>query len=354
MIVQDCEALTPSFITQLLKQHGTLQHGAVTAVSCSEEAFNKGYVSKIARVMLSYSADAAGAMPASLFLKMSRVDLHPELGGAGSHEVDFYRAMQSQPHQVSIPLIYSAEVDDANHSYLLMQDLSDTHIQKPLPIPPSNHHCELIVEALANLHAHWWNSPVLGKQLGSRYTAEQSTASEKRLHETFPQFVDYLGDALLPAQRHMYEKILRSDLLKRLSRRLIEQHNVTLVHGDVHTGNVMLPKSAQDSIVLIDWHRWSIDLGAFDLAFMIALHWSPARRETFEKPLLRRYYETLHEQGVSDYSWDDCWDDYRSEVLVTMLIPIGQFRRGSPPGVIWFGLQDSWAAAEGLNCQELL
>jgi tRNA A-37 threonylcarbamoyl transferase component Bud32 len=280
--------------------------------------------------------------------------LHPELLNAGRHEVEFYRAMQSQPQSVSIPLIYSAEVDDANASHIIMQDLSDSHIQKPLPIPPSIRHCELIVESLAKLHAQWWNAPLLGVQLGTRYTEQEAIASEKRLLDTFPHFVDYLGDALLPAQRRKYEKVLASDLLRRLSKRLIDQHNVTVVHGDVHTGNVLLPKYESDPVVLIDWHRWSIDLGTFDLAFMIALHWSAARRAILEKALVRHYYEMLVEHGVSDYTWDACWDDYRAEVIVTMLIPIGQYRRGSPPGVIWFGLQDSWAAVEDLECEALL
>ena len=354
MILQSCKAFTPDLATQLLKMQGVLHSGEVVEVQCSDESFNKGYVANLSRAMLRYSADATGARPASLILKLSRADLHPELLSAGRHEVEFYRAMQSQAQSVSIPLIYSAEVDEANFSHIVMQDFSDSHTQKPLPIPPSNRHCELIVESLAKLHAHWWNAPQLGVQLGTRYTAEEAAASEKRLHDTFPRFVDYLGDALLPAQRRIYEKVLASDLLQRLSQRLIDQRNVTIVHGDVHTGNVLLPRSDGDPVVLIDWHRWSIDLGTFDLAFMIALHWSPARRAILEKALVRRYYELLVECGVSDFTWDACWDDYRAEVLVTMLIPIGQYRRGSPPGVVWFGLQDSWAAVEDLECEALL
>jgi aminoglycoside phosphotransferase (APT) family kinase protein len=354
MILQSCEALTPAFATQLLKLRDVLHSGEVTDVQCSEGAFNKGYVANLARATLHYSPDATGVLPTSLVLKLSRADLHPELLNAGRHEVEFYRATQSQPKPVSIPLIYSAEVDEANSSHIIMQDLSDSHFQKPLPIPPSNRHCELIVESLAKLHALWWNSPQLGMQLGTRYTEQEAIASEKRLQDTYPRFVDYLGDALLPAQRRMYEKVLASDLLWRLSKRLIEQHNVTVVHGDVHTGNVLLPKFERDPVVLIDWHRWAIDLGTFDLAFMIALHWSAARRAILEKALVRHYYEVLVEHGVSNVTWEACWDDYRAEVIVTMLIPIGQFRRGSPPGVIWFGLQDSWAAVQDLDCESLL
>ena len=100
-------------------------------------------------------------------------------------------------------------------------------------------------------------------------------------------FADYLGDALLPRQRKTYERILASSFLDRLTERLIARRDVTLTHGDTHTGNMMLPRSDNDPVTLIDWHLWGIDLAAIDLAFMIALHWPPERRALLEKPLLR-------------------------------------------------------------------
>jgi hypothetical protein len=41
-------------------------------------------------------------------------------------------------------------------------------------------------------------------------------------------------------------------------------------------------------------------------------------------------------------------------VMIMVLLPIGQYRCQGPAGVIWFGLQDSTAALEDLNCAELL
>src|SRR5262245_40848619 len=108
MILQSCEALTPAFATQTLRAREALRSGEVTDVVCSEDTFG-GYVARIARVTLRYSADAASSLPPSLILKLSKPDLHPELLNAGRHEVEFYRAMQSQPQSVSIPVTYSAE-----------------------------------------------------------------------------------------------------------------------------------------------------------------------------------------------------------------------------------------------------
>ena len=107
-------------------------------------------------------------------------------------------------------------------------------------------------------------------------------------------------------------------------------------------------------MILIDWHRWSIDVPLYDLAFLIALHWSAERRAALERPLLRHYYEHLLRHGVTAYSWEDCWNDYRASVIVMTLIPIGQFRRQMPAGVIWYGMEQSVAAFNDLACAELL
>jgi hypothetical protein len=59
-----------------------------------------------------------------------------------------------------------------------------------------------------------------------------------------------------------------------------------------------------DSLRLIDWDAWRLDLGAEDLAYMMALHWYPERRRRVEMPLLRRYHEALTSHGVSGYGFE--------------------------------------------------
>jgi aminoglycoside phosphotransferase (APT) family kinase protein len=346
--------VTPEWLSDKLAAKGALQRGQVTGIDCDAQAFNKGYLSNIASLALTYSAEATGSLPARLFLKMSKPGLHAELLSRGQHEVQFYSEV-GRAVDLPVPVCYDAEYDEARHlAHILMDDLSATHFQKPLPIPPSNRHCELIMESLAQVHARWWNSPRLGTEIGERLGAEAGAESRLRLENTVPQFFDYLGDALLPQQRQAYEWILASSFLSRRERRLREQSQVTLIHGDAHAGNMLLPHAAQQRVILIDWHLWGIDVAAIDLAFLLALHWSPQRRAILEKPLLERYHQQLLASGVSGYGWDNLWRDYREAVIVMALIPIGQFRRKSPAGVVWFGMQDSLAAFEDLKCRELL
>jgi Ecdysteroid kinase-like family len=160
--------------------------------------------------------------------------------------------------------------------------------------------------------------------------------------------------ALLPAQRQAYEAILASSFLARRQRRLAELRQVTFIHGTAHTGNVMMPyDTARHRVMLMGWGLGDIDSAAIDLAFLMVLNWSPQRRAVLAKGLLAHYHDRLVADGVGNYSWDDLWFDYREAVIVMTLIPIGQFRRRSPAGRVWFGVQDSMAAFEDLHCAEL-
>jgi len=356
MVLTDPQQATPQWLTETLRASGALQAGQVISVEQDTQPFNKGFLSNIATLKPTYSAYASGARPAHLFLKMTRPDLHPELLGRSLHEVEFYRAVARLGGDFPIPNCYDLAYDDSTHlSHLLLDDLSPTHFQRPQPLPPSNRHCELIMESLAQVHAPWWNNPRLGHDLGTPLTQADSDASHQRLVDTLPKFMDYLGDGLLPQQRRAYETIMASSFLAKLSDRLMALRDVTLIHGDAHTGNLMLPNDPTNGRVLwVDWHLWNIDLPTQDLAFLMALHWQPARRALLEKPLLQHYHATLLANGIANYPWDSFWDDYRRSVVIMALIPIGQFRRKSPNGVIWFGLQDSLAAFADLHCEEVL
>jgi thiamine kinase-like enzyme len=283
-------------------------------------------------------------------------DLHPEYRQVGQHEVAFYTAILPETQEFPVPRCYYTEWDETTrHAALLLADLSQTHFQRPIPLAPALEQCRRIMESLAQIHAHWWNHPQLGKTIGAALSTSEAQASIDRLQASFAPFLDYLGDALLPAQRVAYEQILASSFLRRRTQRLQTQRMVTLIHGDAHTNNVMLPNDpVHGRAVLIDWHRWSIDVPLYDLAFLIALHWSAERRAALERPLVRSYYDQLLRHGVANYTWEDCWMDYCESVIVMTLIPIGQFRRQMPPGVIWYGMEHSVAAFNDLACAELL
>lgn len=115
---------TADWLSDLLRQAGILQQGAVTHIEQQQSgAFN----SQLAFLRLHYSADAGPNLPACVVLKRNiAADWAIE---AGSEEVKFYNLVASLPgHPPITPPCYTAQYDKASgQSCLLLQDLSETH-----------------------------------------------------------------------------------------------------------------------------------------------------------------------------------------------------------------------------------
>ena len=87
---------------------------------------------------------------------------------------------------------------------------------------------------------------------------------------------------------------------------------------------VFLPRDPEiHDPFLIDWQSCRVQTGTNDVAYTMVLFWYPERRRVVEKPLVEHYHRTLVEAGVTGYTWEDCWHDYRLSALRMMLkIPL--------------------------------
>lgn len=356
MLIRDAMKITSQWLTERLREKGVLRDGEVTAITVLEEQSDLGVFARMVRLGVEYGQNATGILPASLYLKISKEDQHEEHLVLGKSEIQFYQAVQDLADALPLPRFYDGYYDAATgHSHVLMEDMSPTHFQQPAPLPPSSEHCLMLAESLAKVHALWWDSPQLGVEIGEPYDADKANMQIERFYASVPAFMDYVGAALMGWQREVYERILASDVLARRTRRQAERDRVTLVHGDTHQGNFMLPKdSAKNQVVLIDWHRYDIDIGLADMAFLIANRWTTERRAEYERDMVRCYHRTLRAGGVEGYDWQACWRDYRECVILLPLIPVGQLRRKQHPGVVWGGVERGTAAFRDLDCGELL
>ena len=356
MLISTADDITPEWLTEQLTQHGVLLRGVVTQIVIKDQSSQKGTFGNTASLAVGYSLDTTGPVPRQLFLKASKAHLHPEVLALGGREVGFYAAMQGRAAGLPIPQCYDSAYDaGSGHSHILIDDLSSTHGQPAYPLPPTPGQCALIMQGLAQLHAHWWNSERIVHDFGHLGEIRTATTTRLRLEATLPSFLDALGDILLPAQQHVYHAVLSSSLLARREVRLQSLEQVTLNHGDAHAWSFMLPRTAEDGPVrVIDWQLWEMAPPTDDLAYFMAFWWPAGRRAVLERPLVETYHRHLLACGVQDYDWDTCWRDYRESVAFITLIPIGQFRRKVPLSVLWSGLENSTAAFHDLRCADLL
>jgi thiamine kinase-like enzyme len=165
--------------------------------------------------------------------------------------------------------------------------------------------------------------------------------------------MDFLGDRLTMKRRKIYDEVLAG--LPDLYTRLTLRSAYTVIHDDIHIGNVLYPRNSTiDRVRIIDWQTWHIDLAAKDLAHMMAVFWFPEQRRILERVLLRRYYDRLCEDGVTDYSWDQLLYDYRLCVIRKLFHPAWQWATGHHPNIWWNHLERVMTAYEDLRCHELL
>lgn len=352
------EQVSPEWLTRVLQQQGVLPHGQVTAVHKSPQA-TPSITSLIARFTVSYSDNAPPLAPARLFLKISKPGFDAAVSArVGKAEVEFYTTVINAMRDPATVRCYDAVyASETGKSHVLLEDISDTHFQTEWPLPPLQPQCEAVMECLATFHACWWEHPCLGTDIGQLPTTEARKAGIADTHRRVRDFVDFLGDRLSVDRRHVYDKILTllPDLWERHRwTRLSERKAMTLAHGDAHVWSFLYPRdAAKDHVRVIDWQFWHLGVGADDLAYLMALHWYPERRRIMESDLLKRYHAELLRSGVANYTWDECWFDYRVSALTTLLVPAVQWSVKMPAAVWWSHLERAMLAFHDLGCDEL-
>ena len=344
--------LLPDQLTERLRASGALPFGRVTAIHPEEP--RTMLVSTIMPLRVEYSFDAPGEAPTRLLLKSSRDGLGAGLQAiVGEREVAFYTQAAPLMPGGPFPRCYDAECSSGRF-HLLLEDLSETHmVLTQWPLPPSVQACERIVDTWAIFHAFWWRHPRLGREVGTFLDEVALAKLGADYRRRYEHFAGTLGDRLGSGARADYARVL--DARERLytPKRLYATY--TLAHGDAHVWNLLYPRDdAASGIYLIDWDAWRIGRGAFDLAYMMALHWYPERRARLEAPLIERYHAGLLAHGVTDYSLDRLWEDYRLAVIGHLATPVWQQSLELPPAVWWPHLHRILAAFEDLDCAALL
>lgn len=351
-VIESIEAVTPRWLTAVLRAKGVLDRGEVARIAPSQP--ERVFASLIWRLKVDYSQGSPPHAPRALFLKRSSPDLAPgEFNPQGlKKEIVFYRTVAAAMDDPPLVRCYhAAHSARTGACHLLLEDLSETHYG--CHEPSNDTLCLQAVAALANFHAQWWDHPRLRDDLGGFPTPQQRKEGWAALQRSTSEFMAHLGDRLLSRHRAVYENVLPA--LPRLSTRHTQGRNLTLVHGDAHLGNFLYPRDPiAGRACMIDWQFWHPTVPGTDLAFMIATEWEPTVRRRLEQPLLRHYYAALERHGVRGYSWEDCWYDYRlGVILMSIFIPVWRWS-----GFHWepdiTTLERSMAAFEELRCSELL
>ena len=342
-VIADIEQITAAWLTDVLRTSGNLPDGQVLHFNYDVEA---GYHAQHVKLQVQYSNGAEA--PTSFHLKMADCGSYEH---DGEKEVYFYKHVGPQlPTDALVPCFDAAYDPQTGKYHLLLEDLSASHDQPRWPNPPTAVQCLEAAEAVAAIHAVWWGQDHFAGPFRS-LPAESMDDTRTWAERVLPEFLDS-NDSLTDQQRAIFDLYLHG--FDAISRRLLSGQHLTLSHRDAHFWNFLFPRSKQDTVRLLDWEAWRVDMGSNDLASMFALCCPPEFRRQHELKCLKRYHDRLLGSGVCGYSWDEFYDDYRLSVVRGILIPVERWSRSLSARVWHDNLQKILHAFQDLHCADLL
>jgi hypothetical protein len=315
--------LTPPYLTHVLKHAGHLAGGEIVGVEASIVGTGVGFVGQLARLELTYSGDP-GALPATMVAKfpndfpMAR-DIAQAYGFYRT-EAECYRQAGHGELGVPTPDIYVSEVsDDDRDTLILMQDLSDGRMADQVA-GASLADAQAVIDVGAQLHATWWQSPKLA-DLGWLRPLNNPAykAGEQQFQDSLPMFTDLFGHLVAPGTLDVAERVGRQ--LARSYDWIVDNRPLTLAHVDFRLDNFFFDRPGVP-VTVIDWQLSVQSIGVGDISYFIVQSMTAEMRHEHGEALLRRWYDAIVERGVSEYSYDDAWSDFRRSVLFQLAIPV--------------------------------
>ncbi len=354
------EAVTPAWLTQVLRADGLLGEGTVIGFSSEPLGVGVGFMSAMRRITLHCEGAPEGA-PTTLIAKLPPLDPGArqidEAFNFYEKEVGFYQQMRPSTPMRAPHAHYSAYDPKSRDFILLLEDLAPSQIGDQVR-GLSFEEAAMAVDALARLHARWWGDPKLDEL---DWLLRINSPEFMRLTAIYPQcwpaVLEFLGPGMAPQVRAAGEG-LATQMAAMLDQAWLRPR--TMAHGDYRADNLFFRPGCPDvPFAVADWQIVFKGNAAFDLAYLLTGSLDVAVRRRRERELLALYHAGLMAGGVKGYSLDDCLDDYRFWVMLGFAWPvvaIGTLDTANERGLLLFKtwIDRAMAAIVDWDAQEML
>lgn len=317
-------AVTADWLNEVLHQNGVLSQARVAGVSAADLGTGLGLMGEVVRLSIDYDQAEEGA-PATMIGKFPAKD-PTNLGVATSlffypREVAFYTQL-AQHSPIRTPALYHADLDMSDHGFvLLMEDLAEaTPGDQVVGTTPEQ--TQAAMAAIGKLHGAWFDK-VDGEEMAAlfdfanpEFGAAVQAGYEGFLGPALENFSEFFSD---------YTKETARALGPKTAQLLAEANGErrTFIHGDYRADNLMFhPDLGDDGVAAVDWQISGRGNGLYDVAYLICNSVPYDYRKEAEERLLRQYHDTLIEMGAQNYSFEECWTDYRRAVLAGLFVVI--------------------------------
>lgn len=309
-----------SWLTAALRAAGLdVEVDSVAAQTIGEGV---GMMSGLSRLVVSYRR---GEGPVSLIAKSAATN-EANLGVAQAfdlyrREVLFYRDLAGRT-TARTPEIYYADIaEDGVEFLLVMEDLAGYRLGDQVE------GCGLEeamagVEWLGRHHASFWNRTE-GPELAFLPPVSPSYHSDalvqgygmgwepmlEAFDEIIPERYRQMNEAYVAAQPMLFEWMATAP--------------VTVTHGDFRMDNLFFNSApGGDPLIALDWQGALRGRGSQDLAYFMSGSVRTDVRRAHERELVARWHDGLVAGGVTDYSFDQAWEDYRWAVAYVWTLAV--------------------------------
>jgi thiamine kinase-like enzyme len=270
-------------------------------------------------------------------------------------ELIVYRDLGNDSSNLPLVPCFDSCFDRVRRQYhLLLEDVSLSHRAIQPGLPPTVEEAHSVISALAGFHKQWWGSEFTRAQRKKRVTEYSLRRMSGFFRTHCIEVIRRLGNRLTNKDRELLER-LTHDVYRLVRNRMADQSNLTLVHGDAHPMNFLLPRNKEGKAIIVDWQmphwNWPVWCGVGDVAHYLLLSYPPRQRREFEDRMLKDYHEAIAE-SVKNYSFGDLLFDYRLSVVMCMLTAVHRAFTSDPSQ--WFpAFENTLAALIDLDCDKL-
>ncbi|WP_420468181.1 phosphotransferase [Panacagrimonas sp.] len=305
------EQITPEWLTQVLTHAGRLRGARVASVQ--RETCGTGQLGDSYRFTLTYDPPSSG--PATLVGKFASKDpTSREFGSRSGYyrsEIGFYTDLAPQL-AMSIPTaVHAALADNVTDFVLLMEDLAPARQVDQLLGCDADESARVLTQAAA-LHAASWHDRKLAALdwlQGPVGIFGQVTDNFAGVLKTFPDLcADLVPDADLAVAAGLIDHAA--------AWKGVFSEPRCLWHSDLRADNVLFDAvGGTRPVVVLDWQGLGFGCGSIDIAYWMGTSMTVEQRRVHERALVQHYHRELVGLGVSGYSAERCWDDYRLHAI---------------------------------------
>jgi hypothetical protein len=324
--------ITVEWLNEVLHENGFLGNSNIVSLKHEVIGVGEGYTGDIARIYLTYDNDSQ-QLPSTIIAKLP-TSFEPARSMClqlriYEREIQFYNEIASSS-PIRTPQCYFGDFDSENEKYvLLLEDCAKYSQPNPESRSINYEHAQALTLAIAEFHARWWDDAKLTSFSAlfqpNEWLKDDDISVFKQIWETCSAREDFkhgLSEDGFKASRILYEKF-------HLIKEIIPQNKLTIVHSDLQVDNVFIDDNDKKRpVIIFDWATPRVWRGAADISRLLGTSLDVDMRRGTEKDLIQLYFNRLIEHGVSDYTYQECWEDYLKGYLCFTVFPLAAFMGG--------------------------